>query len=107
MGFEKPTLGESVSERTTNGIRQSSAYLGGTPRRLTVWVAVARLCTVKAALQRGWRYPIAMWRIDVEKWWNRLLLLPICDEGIGCTSVELFEARWSGGEGFCWCWGRK
>lgn len=25
---------------------------------------------------------------------------------IECTSAELFEARWSGGEGFCWCWGR-
>lgn len=25
---------------------------------------------------------------------------------IGCMSAELFEARWGGGEGFCWCWRR-
>jgi hypothetical protein len=40
-------------------------------------VAVAHLCiggAVKIALKRGLRYSIAMWGIDVEKGWNRLLL---------------------------------
>jgi len=67
MGFEKRHRGKESPEKNTKGIWQSSTYLGGTPRELTVWVAVARLCTgaVKIALERGWRYRTTMWMIDV------------------------------------------
>ncbi|KAI0283213.1 hypothetical protein BC826DRAFT_1179665 [Russula brevipes] len=83
--------------RKAKGIWSLGTYLGGTPPRLTVWMAVARMSNGRAvniALKWALRSCAATWRSHVEKGYNRLLLLEV---GVMTAAKRLHVYRTLGG----------